>query len=517
MGKDSFYITTPIYYVNGKPHIGHAYTTILADVLTRYYRLLGVESYFLTGTDEHGSKIQEAAEKNGITPKEQCDITVNRFIELWKKLGITNDDFIRTTEERHKIVVQKILQDFFDRNLIYKAEYKGRYCVHCERFFTEKDLVDGSLCPECKRAANEIVESDYFFRMSNYQEWLINYIKEHPDFIQPSFRANEVLGFLRRPLEDLCISRPKSRLSWGIELPFDNDYVCYVWFDALVNYISAIGYLTDEEKFKKWWPASYHLMAKEILTTHAVYWPTMLKAMGLEMPKTIFAHGWWVMGEEKMSKSLGNVVDPVYMVERYGVDAFRYFLLAKMALGQDASFTEAEFVQRYNTDLANDLGNFLNRVTKFILKQENPVIQNPSIKNEDDKKFIAEVLNAVNIMESSIVNMRLDKGIEAVIGAVRAGNRYMEKTAPWKLAKEGNIERLNSVLYNTAEALRIISGLLYPVIPEKANVIRQSLGINDDKIVIDELKVWGKLKPGLKVVDAGVLFPRIESMNQTVQ
>ena len=517
MGKDNFYVTTPIYYVNGNPHIGHAYTTILADVLTRYHRLLGVESYFLTGTDEHGSKIQEAAEKSGITPKEQCDITFSRFVELWEKLEITNDDFIRTTEDRHKIVVQKILQDLFDRDLIYKSEYKGWYCLPCERFFLEKDLIDGKLCPECKRPVKELVESNYFFRMSNYQDWLINYIKEHSDFILPAFRANETLGFLRQPLSDLCISRPKFRLSWGIELPFDNDYVCYVWFDALVNYISAIGYLSDEKKFKKWWPASYHLMAKDILTTHTVYWPTMLKAIGLEMPKTIFAHGWWLTDSEKMSKSLGNVVDPMSMSERYGVDAFRYFLLAEMALGQDASFTESGFIQRYNADLANDLGNFLNRVTKFILKQENPVIPNPGEENEDDKEFIKEVLNAVNVMESSIVNMRLDKGIEAVLGAVRAGNRYMEKTAPWKLAKEGNTERLNSVLYNAAEALRIISGLLYPVIPEKANVIRKSLGISDDKIVIEEFKVWGKLNPGLKVFDTGVLFPRIELVEPKVE
>ena len=517
MGKDNFYVTTPIYYVNGKPHIGHAYTTILADVLTRYHRLLGVESYFLTGTDEHGSKIQEAAEKAGITPKEQCDATVTRFVELWKKLGITNDDFIRTTEDRHKVIVQKILQNLYEKGLIYKAEYKGWYCLPCERFFLEKDLVDGNLCPECKRLVKELVESNYFFKMSKYQDWLISYIKEHSDFILPAFRANETLGFLRQPLSDLCISRLKSRLSWGIDLPFDNDYVCYVWFDALVNYISAIGYLSDNKKFKKWWPASYHLMAKDILTAHTVYWPTMLKAMGLEMPKTIFAHGWWLTDNEKMSKSLGNVVDPMSMSKKYGIDAFRYFLLAEMTLGQDASFTEAGFIQRYNTDLANDLGNFMNRVTKFILKQENPVIPKPSEKNEDDKEFTKEVLDAVGAMESSIVNMRLDKGVEAVLGAVRAGNRYMDKTAPWKLAKEGNTKRLNSVLYNAAEALRIISGLLYPVIPEKTNVIRKSLGINDDKVVIDELKVWGKLTPGLKISDTGVLFPRIEITEQKTE
>lgn len=364
MNTENFYVTTPIYYVNDKPHIGHAYTTVLADVLARYHRSLGDETFFLTGTDEHGQKVEKAAAARHLDPKAHCDEMVLRFQSLWERLGITNDRYIRTTEEFHKRVVRQILQELFDRGEIYKAEYTGWYCVGCERFFTEKDLVDGK-CPDCGREVSAIVESNYFFRMSSYREWLIEYIETHPDFIQPSFRANETLGFLRKGLGDLCISRPKSRLSWGIELPFDPDYVCYVWFDALINYISGVGYLQDDAMFEKWWPASYHLIGKDILTTHSVYWPTMLKAIGLPMPKTIFAHGWWLTGSTKMSKSLGNVINPMDMVDRCGVDAFRYFLMAEMSPGNDANFTEESFVARYNSDLANDLGNLLSRVLKM--------------------------------------------------------------------------------------------------------------------------------------------------------
>jgi methionyl-tRNA synthetase len=512
MAENKFYVTTPIYYVNDKPHIGHAYTTVLADVLARYHRLFGNDTFFLTGTDEHGQKVQKAAVQNNMTPMEQCDTTVVRFKELWRKLEITNDDFIRTTEPRHKEVVQEILQDLYDRGEIYKSEYRGRYCVPDERFFTEKDLIDGRLCPECRRETEEIVETSYFFAMSRYQKWLIEHIETHPEFIQPDFRRNETLGFLRKPLGDLCISRPKSRLSWGIELPFDRDYVCYVWFDALVNYISAVGYRRDPAKFARWWPATCELIGKDILTTHTVYWPTMLKAMGVALPRTIFAHGWWLVGADKMSKSRGNVVNPMDMAERYGVDAFRYFLMAEMSLGLDASFTEALFVTRFNNDLANDLGNLLSRIVKLTATQRGGVVPAPGADTEAETTFKADVLGAVAAMEASIVGMKLDRGIERVIEAVRAGNRYIDKTAPWRLAKEGNAVRLDTVLYCGAEALRIISGLLAPVMPSRMAALRRAIGLvgaDVERIELAKLKTWGALAPGARVLEGDPLFPRI--------
>lgn len=511
MNTDNFYVTTPIYYVNDKPHIGHAYTTILADVLARYYRSLDVPTFFLTGTDEHGQKVQKAAAIREMDPQAHCDETVVRFQELWRKLGITNDKFIRTTDEDHKSVVKEVLQELYDRGEIYKAEYSGWYCVGDERFYTEKDLVDGK-CPECGREVTEIIESNYFFRMSKYQQWLIDYIESHPDFIQPAFRANETLGFLRRELNDLCISRPKSRLSWGIELPFDTDYVCYVWFDALLNYASAVGYRRHEESFSKWWPASYHLIGKDILTTHTVYWPTMLKALDLPLPKSIFAHGWWLTGREKMSKSLGNVVNPMEMVEQYGVDAFRYFLLAEMSPGQDASFTEEAFITRYNSDLANDLGNLLSRVLKMTLRSCDGVIPAPGELTAEDIELRDIVAAAVGTMEQSLRAMKFDQGLNAVLGAVRAGNRYLEKTAPWTLAKRGETERLNTVLYCAADALRQVAVLLLPVMPGKMAELGEALGFEREAFAehrIAHLKESGNLLTGKTMRDTDGLFPRI--------
>ena len=505
-----FYVTTPIYYVNDQPHIGHAYTTILADVLARYHRLMGVPTCFLTGTDEHGQKVQRAAEKAGISPQEQADRMVVRFRSLWKKLEITQDDFIRTTEDRHKTIVQRILQDLYDRGEIYRADYDGWYCVTCERFFTEKDLVDGC-CPEpgCGRPAEAIRESNYFFRMGRHRDWLVQYIEGHPKFIQPDFRRNETLGFLKKELNDLCISRPKSRLSWGIELPFDADFVTYVWFDALVNYISAIGYLDDEERFRTWWPVDYHLIGKDILTTHTVYWPTMLRAMGLPLPRTIFAHGWWLVGRDKMSKSSGNVVDPMVFAEQYGVDAFRYFLMAEMSLGQDASFTEDAFVRRYNAELANDLGNMLNRVMKLIGGYCDGCIPTPGAAGDAENEVREIAVRGAEAVASYVDDMKIDAGMAETAGVVRAANRYMERRQPWALGKQGKQEELETVLYSAAEVLRIVSGVLYPVMPGKMRILRSALGLPEREPDFTMLREWGQLEPGTRIGDMVSLFPRI--------
>ncbi len=510
--RNHFYVTTPIYYVNDQPHIGHAYTTILADVLARYHRLLGIPTHFLTGTDEHGQKVQQAATQRGVTPQEHVDTYVTRFTDLWQHLDITHDDFIRTTEPRHKKIVQHVLAELFARDEIYRAEYDGWYCVTCERFYTEKDL-DAGKCPEpgCHKPVEKIRETNYFFRMSKYQDWLIEYIEEHPSFIQPDFRRNETLGFLRKPLTDLCISRPKTRMSWGIELPFDPDFVTYVWFDALLNYVSAIGYGVDDTQFRQWWPASMHLIGKDILTTHTVYWPTMLHAMGLPMPKTIFAHGWWLIGRDKMSKSAGNVVNPMELAARYGVDAFRYFLMAEMVLGQDASFTQEGFVRRYNADLANDLGNLLSRVVRMTVSHFDGKIPSPGALATEEKYLQEVTVAAVIGMRDAVERMRMDQGISGLAGAIREANRYLELRQPWALAKQGPAARglMGTTLYCAAETLRMVSGMLYPVMPEKMAVLRAALGCTAGAPDYTRLSHWGELKVGTPLQPIKPLFPRI--------
>ncbi len=484
-----FYVTTPIYYVNDAPHIGHAYTTILADVLARFHRHAHDEVFFLTGLDEHGQKVMQAAQKRGMTPQAHCDDLAPRFLNLWEKLDIRYDDFVRTTQERHKRVVRDVLQKVYDAGDIYLNEYEGLYSVAEERFITQTEFDSGQF-----RDVKTLKEKNYFFRMSKYQKQLIEYIESHDDFILPVSRRNEILGFLKQPLGDLCISRPKSRMDWGIEIPFDRDYVTYVWFDALINYISIPGYLYDEAKFKQWWPADVHLIGKDILTTHSVYWTTMLFSLGLPQPKTIFAHGWWLTGDSKMSKSLGNVVNPLDLIEQYGIDAVRYYLMKEMVLGQDANFTMDSFIKCYNSDLANDFGNLLNRVSGLIGKNHGGIIPKTSDHEPTDaEKEIFQLASALEKrVDENIAHFKVQDAVSAVIEFVRVMNKYMESQAPWKLAKT-DMKAAERVLATAAFSLKTAATYLTPVMPDKCAQVLDILSSPDGKI---------KTHPAL--------FPRIE-------
>ena len=493
-----FYITTPIYYVNDKPHIGHAYTTILADVLSRYHRAEGNDVFFLTGLDEHGQKVQQAAAERGVKPKVHCDEMAPRFLELWEKLHISNDDFIRTTEDRHVKVVQDILQIVYDNGDIYEDEYEGLYSVSEERFITEKEAESGEF-----RDIKKLKEKNFFFKMSKYQQTLIDHINNNPNFIQPEHRKNEILGFLRQPLSDLCISRPKSRLNWGIDLPFDNNYVTYVWFDALINYVTATGFGVNDESYQKWWPAEYHLIGKDILTTHAVYWPTMLMSAEMPLPKSIFAHGWWMSGESKMSKTLGNVVNPLDLIEEYGVDPVRYYLMREMVLGQDASFTMESFIKRYNSDLANDFGNLLSRITKLIEKNFDSVVPDPGKSTTADNEIKVSAEKVITSIHTLITEMKVHEAIEETLQFIRGVNKYMEHQAPWKLVKN-DTEAAGRVLYTAAEALRIGTLLLGPVMPHRTEIVLETFDVQTSELS------WGGLKAGTRLKQHPPLFPRID-------
>jgi len=493
-----FYVTTPIYYVNDKPHIGHAYTTILADVLSRYHRNKGRDVFFLTGLDEHGQKVQQAAEERGVEPKIHCDEMAPRFIELWDELHIQYDDFIRTTEKRHMDVVQNILQKVYDKGDIYEDNYEGLYSVSEERFITEKEADSGHF-----RDIKKLKEKNYFFKMSKYQEKLISHIENNSKFIQPVHRKNEVLGFLKSPLNDLCISRPKSRLNWGIELPFDSDYVTYVWFDALINYVSALGFDSDEKKYNTYWPANLHLIGKDILTTHSVYWPTILLSAGIKLPKTIFAHGWWLNDQSKMSKSVGNVVDPLQLIKSYGVDPVRFYLMKEMVLGQDSNFSIESFVKCYNNDLANDFGNLLSRVSNLINKFYNGILVEGEDLSEDGKIVKGCAIETIDKVSKLIDEMKIDDAIDSVFLLIKNVNKFLEATVPWKVVKT-DLKKGGALLFTAAESLRIIALLLAPIMPNRTALVLETLNTKNTEIY------WGGLVIGSKIKTHKPLFPRIE-------
>ena len=491
------YITTPLYYVNDKPHIGHAYTTILADVLSRINKIQKHDVFFLTGTDEHGQKVQEAAEKRGVQPITHVEEYVKRFKSAWKNLDIEYNDFIRTTEPRHTDRVKDILNFLYENGDIYEDEYEGLYSVSEERFITQKEYEEGSY-----REVKKLKEKNYFFKMSKYQKKLIEHIENNEDFILPNSRKNEILGFLNNPLSDLCISRPKKRLSWGIELPFNKDFVTYVWFDALLNYITAIGWNSNEKLFKTYWPADYHLMAKDIITTHGVYWPTMLLACDIPLPKTIFAHGWWLFDDQKMSKSIGNVVNPMDLIENYGSDALRFYLMRNMVLGQDASFTYDSFVKRYNSDLANDYGNLINRILILIKKYFDLTIPEPSQYNDLDLELIAEAKTRPNQVLKEYNNLKIHDAIESTMKLFRSLNKYLELKEPWKY--EGNEKTTGTTLFIAINILIMGTKLINPIMPNKTNKLLKQLNITN----INDIS-FDMIQPGEKIELCNNLFPRI--------
>ncbi len=508
MKKEPFYITTPIYYVNAEPHIGHTYTTVLADTLARFWRLYGCDVYFLTGTDEHGDKIMQAAKKEGVETQAYVDRIAGIFKSTFEELGFSNNRFIRTTDADHVKVVQGILQKVYDKGDIYFGSYGGYYCVGCERFYTEKEIVDGK-CPDHQTELQYISEKNYFFKMSSYQDWLIKHIEQNPSFVEPEAHRNKVASFLSEPLGDLCISRPKERLPWGIPLPFDSNYVTYVWFDALINYLTAIGY-PNGPNFRKYWDNCYHLIAKDILIPHAIYWPTMLKAMGAGPYKGLRVHGWWQVDETKISKSLGNVVRPLDMKAKYGFESFRYFLLREMSFGLDSSFNEELLVERINSDLANDFGNLVSRVLGMTEQYQDGIVH--KVEGEEGRlqaisQDISEELP--KLMEA----FRFRKAILKIWELVTGSNAFVEESAPWVLNKEGKTDQLAGVLYSLLESLRLLSVFLTPFMPETCAKLRTKLGLQalDNAVGYNELVKWGRLKDGVKIEKGAALFPRIEA------
>jgi methionyl-tRNA synthetase len=507
----TYYLTTPIYYVNAEPHIGHAYTTIVADALARFHRLMGEETRFQTGTDEHGDKIQEAADAAGVPVKDFVDRISGQFRRTWDDLGISYDNFIRTTDPAHVKLVQDILARVRDAGDIYFGDYGGLYCYGCECFYLERDLVDGR-CPDHKTPPTFIKEENYFFRMSRHQDWLIDYIRANPDWIRPERYKNEVLAFLQEPLEDLCISRPKTRLSWGIPLPFDERYVTYVWFDALINYLTGLGY-PDGPDYQKFWPAR-HFIAKDILKPHAIYWPTMLHAMGVEPFRHLNVHGYWQMAEGKMSKSLGNVVEPGPLSARFGNDQVRYFFLREMVFGLDAHFSEAALTGRINADLANDLGNLFARSLGMAFKYRQGVAPAPGAPDDSDQEVAGHAVAMAADFLRHFPALEFGRALAAMWDFIGHLNRYIVASAPWELAKDpAAAGRLDTVLYHLLEGLRWIAALLNPVMPQSAEKMSQQLGLGPAlwQRPLPRTLTWGQLAPGVQLAKAPALFPRIEA------
>lgn len=508
LSENTFYVTTPIYYVNDVPHIGHAYSTVIADAIARYKRLAKYDVLFLTGTDEHGQKVEKAARESGRTPQEHVDLMVGPFKELWKRLNIAYDDFIRTTQERHVKVVQSIFQKLYDQGDIYKGFYEGWYCIHEETFWPESQLVEGC-CPECGRQVEWLKEESYYFRSSKYQDRLLAHLKKNPDFVMPDFRRNEVLSFVESGVQDISVSR--TTFKWGIPVPFDPDHVVYVWFDALINYLTGAGYLQDEVKYHKFWPADYHIIGKDIIRFHAVIWPMMLMALGVELPKHILAHGFWTLGGEKMSKSKGIVVDPNRLIDEFGADSIRYFLLRGITIGLDGEFSQEALIRRINGDLANDLGNLVHRTVAMMLKYFNGEILPAAELSELEIALKEDALNLAALVDTAMGRLDIKEALTQIWRVIGRANKYIDEAAPWALAREGNTDRLRTVMRTLLEAIRVIGILISPVMPITAGKIWDQLGqVDFASVTIEDAKKWDGLTTGSVVKKAAPLFPRIE-------